>query len=31
MTERCNIYKEELITNRFHHKNFPKFKEWGYL
>ena len=31
MTERCNIYKEELIANRFHPKNFRRFKEWGYL
>ena len=31
MTNRCDIYKEELIVNRFHPKNFPKFEEWGYL
>ena len=30
MTERCDIYKEELIANRFHPMNFPKFKEWGF-
>ena len=29
MTDRCDIYKEELIANRFHPKNFHKFKEWG--
>ena len=30
MTERCDIYKEELIANRFHPKNLSKFKEWGF-
>ena len=30
MTERCDSYKEELIANRFHPNNLPKFKEWGF-
>jgi len=30
MTERCDIYKEGLIANRFHPKNLSKFKEWGF-
>jgi len=30
MTERCDIYKEELIANRFHPMNLPKFKDWGF-
>ena len=29
--QHLNIYKEELIANRFHPKNFPKFNDWGYL
>ena len=29
MTERCDIYKEELIANRFHPNNFHKFMDWG--
>ena len=29
MYTRCNIYKEELIANRLHPRNFSKFKEWG--
>jgi hypothetical protein len=30
MTVRCDIYKEELIANRFHPKNLSKFKDWGF-
>ena len=30
MTERCDIYKEELIANRFHPKNLSKFRDWGF-
>ena len=29
ITERCDIYKEELIANRLHPKNFHKFMDWG--
>ena len=31
MTERCNIYKEELIANRFHPTNLSKFMDWGHF
>ena len=27
---RCNIYKEELMTKIFHPRNYHKFAEWGY-
>ena len=28
MSEKCLIYKEELMKNRFHPKYIPKFKDW---
>ena len=31
MTQRCNLYKEELIANRLHPNNFNKFNDWGFL
>ena len=30
MTERYDIYKEGLVANRFHPKNFLRFKDWGF-
>ena len=29
MQNRCNIYKEDLIKNRFHPRNIFKFNAWG--
>jgi len=25
----CMLFKEDLIKNRFHPSNIPKFKDWG--
>ena len=25
----CMLFKEELMKNRFHPRNIPKFKDWG--
>ena len=25
----CMLFKEDLIKNRFHPRNIPKFKDWG--
>jgi hypothetical protein len=30
ISKRCNIYKEELLQNRFHPKNVSKFNDWGF-
>ena len=30
ITERCEIYREGLMANRFHPKNFSKFIDWGF-
>ena len=30
MKQRCLVYAEELIANRFHPKNFDKFVSWGF-
>lgn len=27
---RCNIFKEDLMNNRFHPDNVSKFEEWGF-
>ena len=29
MREKCLIFKEDLIKNRFHPRNLNKFKDWG--
>jgi len=29
MTLSCMLFKEELMKNRFHPRNIPKFKDWG--
>ena len=30
MRNRCDIYQEQLIKNRFHPDNFGKFQDWGF-
>ena len=27
---RCMVFKEDLMKNRFHPDNFPKFADWGF-
>ena len=29
MREKCLVFKEDLIKNRFHPRNLNKFKDWG--
>jgi len=29
MKDNCMLFKEDLIKNRFHPRNIPKFKNWG--
>ena len=29
MRKHCNIYKEDLMKNRFHPRNLDKFRDWG--
>jgi hypothetical protein len=27
--EHCLIFKEDIMKNRFHPRNIPKFRDWG--
>jgi len=29
MKQNCMLFKEDLMKNRFHPCNIPKFKHWG--
>jgi len=31
ITHRCNIYKEDLMSNRFHPQIFSKFGDGGFI
>ncbi len=31
MWRRCMVFKEDLMKNRFHPDNVPKFADWGFL
>jgi len=28
MKQNCMLFKEDLMKNRFHPRNIPKFKDW---